>query len=156
MDWGQIVEKLIREAQAQGKFSRLAGHGRPLKLDQADESAEEWAAHHLLRNNGFRPDWLEEDLALRAEVEQARAALQRSWTWHQSELAALAGRRDLETEQRRSWLFGEWSLAQHRFRETIAANNQRRRTLNLKVPNDRFQRRLVDADAELSALTSAG
>lgn len=155
MDWAQIVEKLIREAQAEGKFDALAGRGRPLKLDQENEASEEWAANHLLKNNGFRPDWLEEDLALQAELEQARTALRRSWEWRQAEQAALADRHDLEAEQRRTWLFGEWALAQHRFRETLAALNRRRRDLNLKVPNDRFQRLVVDVEAELSRLTSA-
>lgn len=154
MDFDRLIEQLIRDAQAEGKFDNLPGRGRPLKLDETVESAETWAADHLLKNSGHRPAWLEEDAALQAELEQARAALRRSWAWRQAELAAL-GLPGPEARRRREWVEAEWTLAQARFRELVAGLNRRQRLLNLKVPLDRFQRRLVDVDAELRAATGA-
>lgn len=155
MDFDRIIEKLIRDAQAEGKFDNLQGQGKPLKLDEAAEGAETWAADHLLKNSGHRPAWLEEDAALQAELEQARAALRRSWAWRQAELTALGGPPDPEAQRRREWVEAEWTLAQARFRERVAELNQQRRLLNLKVPLERFQRRLVDVEAEIHKATSA-
>lgn len=154
MSFDSIIEKLIREAQAQGKFDNLSGQGRPLALDQEDENAEDWAANRLLKNNGFRPAWLEEDIALREALEQARQACRRSWEWRQAELQSLPGELS-EQQPRRAWVEAEWILAQDRFREAVAALNQRRRNLNLQVPSERFQRLLVDPELELRRLTQA-
>jgi DnaJ family protein C protein 28 len=154
MDFGRIIEKLIREAQSEGKFDNLEGAGKPLKLDQESEEAETWAAHHLLKNNDARPAWLEEDLALRADLDRARASLTRSRDWRRKELESLAGRADLETQRRRDWVEAEWVSALARFRQAVDQVNRRRRTLNLQVPNERFQRPLLDAEAEIARLSS--
>lgn len=150
MDWGRIVDQMIRDAQAAGKFNDLAGQGRPLTLDGSDETAETWAADHLLKNAGARPAWLEEDLALRQEAEQARAECARSWAWRAAELAALD-----ETAARRAWVEGEWARAQARFEQTLAGLNQRRRLLNLQLPSDRLQRPLLESAAELAHIMRA-
>jgi hypothetical protein len=146
----RIVEKLLREAQANGKFDNLSGQGQPLKLGQEDDTSEEWAANHLLKNQELRPDWLEEDLAIRAEAEQARQAVQRTQRWRNERLAALGTGEDAETIREREWAEAEWRRAQREFRETLARLNERLRTLNLKVPLERFQRRLLEIEAELA------
>lgn len=148
----RIVEKRLRDAQAEGKFDNLSGRGRPLKLDQEDETSEEWAANHLLKNQELRPDWLAEDLAIRAEVEQARRALQRSHRWRNERLAALGRGDDADVIREREWVEVEWLRARREFRETLEQLNQRIRTLNLKVPLERFQRRLLEPEAELKQL----
>lgn len=148
----RIVEKRLRDAQAEGKFDNLSGRGRPLKLDQEDENSEEWAAHHLLRNQALRPDWLEEDLAIRAEIEQARQAVRRSQRWRNERLTAIGTGGDAEVIREREWVEAEWSRARREFRETLEQLNRRIRTLNLKVPLERFQRRLLEPEAELKQL----
>lgn len=146
MDFDRLIEKLIRDAQAEGKFDNLPGRGQPLRLDETAEGAENWAADHLLKNSGHRPDWLEADAALQAELEAARAALRRTWAWRGAELAAAEGP---EAARRRAWAEAEWTLAQARFRERLAEVNRQQRLLNLKVPLERFQRLRVDAEAEI-------
>jgi DnaJ family protein C protein 28 len=147
-----IVEKRLRDAQAEGKFDNLSGRGRPLRLDQEDENSEEWAAHHLLKNQSLRPDWLEEDLAIRAEIEQARRAVQRSHRWRNERLAALGAVGDADVIREREWVEAEWLRARREFREMLEQLNRRIRVLNLKVPLERFQRRLLDAETELKKL----
>lgn len=149
MDFGSIVEKILREAQANGKFDNLAGSGRPLKLDDANEQSEDWAANHLLQNQNLRPAWLEEDLAIQAELEQARKKLRHTHVWYKTELTQLQSATSEKTIRQREWAEAEWGRAQREFRESLTQLNQRQRNLNLKVPLERFQRRVLDVEAEL-------
>jgi hypothetical protein len=151
-DFDRIVEKIIREAQQEGKLDPASGQGRKLNLDPDGADSHEWTAHHALENAGFRPDWLEEDVAIRDELAAARDAVRRSHEWRAAELAGLGARTDLEAERRRQWVDGEWLLALGRFRDTVAALNPRIRRLNLKVPSERFQRFVIDAEAEIDKL----
>jgi hypothetical protein len=149
MDFDRIVEKILREAQANGKFDNLTGMGQPLKLDGENESAEVWAANHLMHNQQLRPAWLEEDLAIQAEAEQVRRKLKRTRAWYQAEQKQLRGQSDEKTIRQREWAEAEWRRAQTEFRESLGQLNQRQRNLNLKVPLERFQRRVLDVEAEL-------
>lgn len=154
MDFDRIVEKILREAQANGKFDNLPGAGRPLKLDDANENSEDWAANHLLQNQNLRPAWLEEDLAIQAELEQARKKLRRTHGWYQTERAQLQNATSETAIRQREWAEAEWRRTQTEFRESLAQLNLRQRNLNLKVPLERFQRRLLDVEAELAQIIS--
>lgn len=156
MNWDRIIEQKIREAREEGKFDNLRGQGRPLNLDDNPFEDPAWqAANHLLKENGFRPDWLEDDVALRKKLAQARAALARSWDWRTGELEALRGRDDPEALQQRAWVLAEVDRAQTRFRESIAQINTGIANLNLKVPHTRFQRMKLIADDELQRVLQA-
>ncbi len=153
MDWDKLVESKIRAAQEEGKFDNLRGRGRPLKLDEDPFEDPAWEmANDLLKQGGFLPDWLEQGRDLHEQLQQARAALRRSRRWREEALAGLGGRTDLEAQQQRNYIAGEWSRAQAQFRAQIVKINQETLTYNLKVPLDRFQRRRVDVAAELKAL----
>ncbi len=70
MDLQQIVEEQLRQAREDGKFDNLRGHGQPLRLDENPFEDPAWQmANDLLKKNGFRPEWLEEDIALRGELD---------------------------------------------------------------------------------------
>lgn len=152
-DFDKIVEQILRDAQAQGKFDNLDGQGRPLSLDNEREDTEEWAANHLLKNQNLRPAWLEEDLAIRQELEAARAALRRSLAWRTAELKRLAESKGDDALRHRQWVESEWGRAQQEFREVVKQLNQRIRNLNLKVPLERFQQTPVDAESEIRNVT---
>jgi hypothetical protein len=64
--WESLVERQIREAMEAGKFDNLPFQGQPLpKVD--DAYAGDWAlAHHVLRNAGMAPSWIEADKDVRA------------------------------------------------------------------------------------------
>jgi hypothetical protein len=68
------VERVIREAQEQGEFDRLAGKGRPLPLTGALEEA--WWIKEKLRREKLSE--LPEALAIRHEAEQVLAGLERA------------------------------------------------------------------------------
>lgn len=156
MNWDRIIEEKIREAQAEGKFNNLPGAGRPLNLDDDPFEDPDWAAaNRLLKNSGFRPDWLEEDVELRQKLTQARRLLKQTWQWRREQLGLLGERNDTEAILQRNYIEAEWTRAQARFREGLAEVNQGVASLNLKVPTDRLHRRIVDVDAELRKITAA-
>jgi Domain of unknown function (DUF1992) len=65
-----LVEKHVREAQAQGVFDNLPGAGAPLALDDDAMVPEELrAAYRILKNSGYVPPEVEALRDLR-EVEQ--------------------------------------------------------------------------------------
>ena len=73
----RIAEAKIRQGQAAGEFSRLAGEGKPLDLgEMRGVRAEDRAAFSLLRNAGFAP----EEVATRRELAVVEAEIARGAT----------------------------------------------------------------------------
>lgn len=150
MNWDRIIEQKIREAQEEGKFDNLNGKGRSLNLDENPFEDPAWRmANDLLKEQGFRPDWLEEDVTLREKLAQTRTALARTRDWRAEQLAALGARDDPEAIRQRVWIASEWDRAVERFRESLAQINAGIANLNLKVPHERFQRRKLVVEDEL-------
>jgi DnaJ family protein C protein 28 len=139
------IEELIRRAMEAGKFDNLPGKGKPLRLEDNSQEDPEWRmAHHLLRSNGFSLPWIEKRQEIETELEAARGALKRSWAWRQ---AALAEKQPADLVE------GEWGRSVQSFREKIADINKLIFSYNLEVPSDRFQRRMLDAERELTAVS---
>lgn len=157
MRWDRIIEQKIREAQEQGKFNDLRGKGRPLKLDENPYEDPAWeAAHQLLKENGFRPDWLEADVAVREKLAQARQSLTRTRDWRSEQMEKLGVRADAPAVEQRTFVQMEWLRALTEFRETLAAVNKEIARLNLMVPHTRFQRLKLDVEAEVQRIVSVG
>jgi len=150
VDFDRVVEEQIRRAREEGKFDNLRGQGQPLNLDENPFEDPTWRlANDLLKKNGFRPDWLEDDVSIRDQVAQARLAALRAREWRASALAALAGQTSAAAIERRAAVEQEWKDAQARFRTRLNGINQQIFNLNLKVPNTRLQRLKLDVEAEL-------
>ncbi len=139
-NWQLGVEKAIQEAMAAGEFDNLPGSGKPLALDRAGSDPTLWAAHNLLRNGGFKPDWIAERKELEGEIEMARAALRRSWRWRAEALAA---------GESLSLVASQWGKAMTRFRTVVEELNPRIRTYNLKTRVVQMQIRVLDAEREI-------
>lgn len=157
MDFDRIVEQAIRAAQEEGKFANLRGHGQRLNLDDnpfEDPAAQ--MAHHLLKQQGFRPDWLEADVAIRDGLARARQALARARDWRAAEVQALGERSDHRALELRQWVAHEWAQAQARFRTELGELNKAIFSLNLKVPHDRLQRHRIEVEKELQQIMAAG
>ena len=154
MKWDRLIEEQIRAAQEEGKFDNLSGKGRPLRLDENPFEDPAWqTANHLLKENGFRPEWLEADVDLRAQWERAREALVRAKEWCAAQTAECAGRADPAAIQQRAFAEEEWTRSQARFREALAGINKAIARLNLIVPSAQLHRRLLDVEVELQRLT---
>lgn len=86
--WGELVERQIREAMECGAFRDLPGKGKPLSLEDWSLVPEEMRlAHHVMKNQGFYPDWIEAG----QEIEAERARLMASEQGHarREEIGAL-------------------------------------------------------------------
>jgi hypothetical protein len=71
----RVAEEKIREAIEQGHFDDLRGAGKPLPKPGDDFAGEDWIGLHVLRENGFLPEWLELRRQIHAEKERAPAAM---------------------------------------------------------------------------------
>ena len=153
MNFDRAIEEIIRKAQEEGKFDNLRGKGRPLTWEENPFEDPAWQmANKILKDGGFRPDWLEDEVELREKVTRARAALARTRDWRASELAALGTGEDPETRHKRALIADEWSRALDRFRESLEQINAAIAVLNLKVPHVRFQRAKLVVEEELQKL----
>ncbi|GAB1691645.1 DUF1992 domain-containing protein [Krasilnikovia sp. M28-CT-15] len=73
------VDRLIRQAQEQGEFDNLRGTGKPLS-DHGREYDEDWWIKDWLAREGAGSGVLPSTLALRREVEDLPAAVDRLHT----------------------------------------------------------------------------
>lgn len=72
MNFDQIVESLIKEAQARGEFDNLPGRGKPIDLTEYFSTPEDVrVAQTLLKNSGFVPieiELLQDIAALKEKI----------------------------------------------------------------------------------------
>lgn len=59
MSFERIAEEKIREAIEQGAFNNVKGMGKPLESHDDEFTGDDWLGLHVLRQNGFLPEWLE-------------------------------------------------------------------------------------------------
>ncbi|MHB8958051.1 MAG: DnaJ family domain-containing protein [Candidatus Limnocylindrales bacterium] len=126
--WESLVERQIREAMEDGKFDNLPFQGGPLPKED-DAYAGEWAlAHHVLKNAGMAPPWIEADKDARELLGRRDAILARASSGPVP--TASARRRDLAALE-----------------GLVVAVNAAVARLNAEAPTDRQHRRpLVLAD----------
>jgi DnaJ family protein C protein 28 len=145
--WESLIDQKIREAMEQGEFDDLPGKGEPIDTSENPfEDPEMRLAHRILRNAGFAPSWIEERKDIDSAFEIARKELSRVWTVLQN-----AQGTNHEPAARARW---EKGLAA--FREQAGELNRRIVAWNLKVPAAGFQRRLIDAEKEISEVERTG
>ena len=134
------IEEIIQAAIQKGEFKNLPGEGQPLKLDPNAFSQDEWQlAHHLLKENGFAPEFIEIRQSIEADLEAARADLRRACRWRKQ------AREKGESED---WVRSEFQRAQSQFRERITDLNHRIRDYNLIIPAQAFHRSPLNAPGE--------
>src|ERR1051325_4181459 len=110
MNLDGVIEQIIRKAQAEGKFDNLRGKGQPIHWEDNPFEDPAWEmGHHLLKENGFRPDWLEEGFELREKLAQGRKALARTHAWRAEELQRLGAREDAQAKHQRLLIADEWN-----------------------------------------------
>ena len=74
-NWESLAERRIREAANEGAFDELRGRGRPQDLTENPFEGDLALGHHVLRNAGFRPDWIERQRELDAALTALAARL---------------------------------------------------------------------------------
>ena len=142
------VDAIIRAAMEEGTFDNLPGAGRPLNLDENPYLEREWQlAYHLLKENGFAPDFIERRQAIEQQLAAARELLARSWAWRLR--APGAG-------EEAGLVESQWRAAQATFETRVDELNKQIKHYNLSIPNPRFERAKVNLDRELEQLKQGG
>jgi len=149
IDWGELAERRIAEAQEQGEFDDLPGQGEPLDLTENPFADPEWrVAYKILQDSGFTLDWIELDKEIRAELKACRERLLRSKHWYERSMAQLGYQESCWVEGERIRVQYTWKQALETFADQVAQINKKIELLNLKVPLVSLQRPKIFADEE--------
>lgn len=141
------IDQIIQSAMQEGAFDNLPGKGKPLKLDENPHLDPEWQlAYHLLKQNGFAPNFVEKRQAIEMELADARQTLARTWAWRVTSLSEGGSAEFVEAE---------WARAKNAFRETIEKVNKKIRDYNLGIPVQTLYRPLVVLEKEISIITGS-
>lgn len=140
------IDDIIRKAMEEGAFDNLRGKGRPMELDNNPYLDQSWQmAYHLLKENGFAPQFIEMRQEIEGQLAAARSALVRSWVWRQQALEA--------GEDAGNDAYTKWKKARQRFEASVLELNAKIRNYNLSVPHEKLARLLIDPEAEMAQLT---
>ncbi|HEY4717939.1 MAG TPA: DnaJ family domain-containing protein [Anaerolineales bacterium] len=140
------IEEIIQQAIKDGAFDNLPGKGKPLNLEDNPFIDPEWQlAYHLLKQNGFAPQFIEERQAIEVELAAARENLARSWAWRQ---------RALERGEALTFVEEEWGRAKLAFTQVVETLNKKIRNYNLHVPLPTLSRNLIDEQEEFARIES--
>ena len=149
MNWSEIVERQIVEAQERGEFDDLPGKGRPLDLTGNPFADPDWrVAYKILQDNGFTLDWIELDKEIRAKLKACREQLLQSRRWYERSIAQLRLQESRRAEEERIRVQHTWEHALEIFADQVAQINKKIELLNLKVPLVHLQRPKISADEE--------
>ncbi len=126
LNWESWVEKLIRQAQEEGRFDHLEGQGKPLNLGPDDPDPAQALVNKLLHDQGFVPAWLELEQHIGTEIKAARTAILRSYHWCQAAWAQPGADRERVKD--------EWERALADFGRKIEEINGLILNHNLELP----------------------
>jgi len=129
-----LVEQRIQQAMADGQFDNLPGQGKPLPLDDNPyQTAGQNLGFHLLKQNGYAPEWIERDKEIRQTLTAARAKVQQAWLQHTEDSPA-------------------WEQVLLEFSETLKTLNRKIDSFNLMVPLLFCQRDRLNLTTELEVI----
>lgn len=157
MNLGRLIEKKLQEAREAGKFDHLPQKGALDLSDDAGVPEDQRLAMHLLKSNGFLPDWIEDDKALREKLSAARENLYRAFVWRQRQLTQAQA----QSVEKRAQIERRWNEARTKFEVNVAAINKDIFNFNLRAPSiavhrlplrlkeeyERLERKAPDLDA---------
>jgi len=156
MNWSEIVERQIVEAQERGEFDDLPGKGKPLDLTENPFADPEWRlAYKILQDSGFTLDWIELDKEIRAALKACREQLLQSKRWYERSIAHLEHQEGRQAEEERIRVQYTWEHALETFADQVAQINKKIELLNLKVPLVNLQRPKISVEEEKLRLGQA-
>ena len=132
MKSNSAIDKIIENAIAEGKFENLPGEGQPIEWDLNDFSGDDWElAHHLLKENGFAPEFIELRKAIEQDLEQAQKEYRIAFAYKNQ---------SLELGEPVASIDRHWNPAKAKYAQTIETLNKRIADYNLIIPSDQFYR----------------
>jgi len=138
----EIIQRAIRE----GAFENLSGKGQPFNWDDSAAIEDDWQlAYHLLKENGYAPDFIETRQAIESDLAASRKVLERSWDW----------RLKASQSEDPSFVSSEWAKAKSAFELRVGELNKQIRDYNLSIPAQAFYMKTVDSQKEITALAKS-
>jgi DnaJ homolog subfamily C member 28 len=140
------IEDLLRRAMEEGKFDNLPGKGKPLHLGDTNPHADpDWEmAFSLIKDAGFSLPWIETIREIEKEIDEAQHNLRLAWESYKFAV---------DQSHTSVYVEPEWERAKHAFHDKLVELNRRIRDYNLEVPNTRFQRPVLNFEAEVKKIT---
>ncbi|TEU16799.1 MAG: DUF1992 domain-containing protein [Anaerolineales bacterium] len=149
VNWSELVERQIVEAQERGEFDDLPGKGKPLGLTENPFADPDWrVAYKMLQDNDFTLDWIELDKEIRAELKACRKQWLQSKRWYERSMAQLEHQESRRAKEERTRVQYAWKQALETFADQVAQINEKIELLNLKVPLINLQRPKISVDEE--------
>jgi len=140
------IEEIIQQAMQEGAFDNLPGKGQPLNIDDNPHLDPEWQlAYHLLKENGFAPEFIEKRQAIELQLAEARQALARSWAWRAQAL---------DEGKPADWVEAEWSKAKAKFEEKVNNINKQISNYNISIKSGTFYRSPINAESEIVVIAN--
>ena len=138
------IDEIIQNAIKDGAFDQLPGQGKPLDWDQHSPVEDDWQlAHHLLKENGFPPEFIETRQSIESDLAAARADLKRAFDWKN---------KAIEASEDPEFADGQWAKAKSTFESGVGNLNKKIRDYNLNIPSQSFYRAPIDLLTELAKL----
>ena len=133
--YSNFVENKIREAEEQGLFRNLPGQGKPLRFDD-DEVGDPkyWLAHHLLKNAGLLPTWVELAKDIDRLEDQIQAIEQEYREWLETEARLLAGLSAAGLRGRLPGLRAIYVRFMQRYQNQLRITQEHKQRFNYDVP----------------------
>ena len=142
-EFRSAVDRLIAEAQQEGKFDNLPGRGKPLRLKKNPYAEEQALAFELLQNNNYTLPWIAKRNEILAKIDAFRAGLQQAWRYHRRRLSVAV------PPGERAALRDEWAAVLSEQAAAIEKLNKEIADLNLSVPAERLELLKLNLDREL-------
>jgi hypothetical protein len=133
-DWQSTIDEAIQDGIARGAFDNLPGQGQPLRWEDGPADSEWWLVHHVLKNAGFSPAWIEDRKTLAAERQTLLADLRAFAGWYAEAITGLAALDPRDAALRRTELAESRERRLARFGEDARRLNERIDRFNLSVP----------------------
>lgn len=130
-----FVENKIREAEEQGLFRNLPGQGKPLRFDD-DEVGDPkyWLAHHMLKNAGLLPAWVELAKEIDRLEDRVQAIEQEYREWLATEARLLAGLSAAGLRGRLPGIRAMYTRFMQRYQRQLEVTQEHKQRFNYEVP----------------------
>jgi len=145
-DWGSYIDRQIRKAMEQGEFDNLPGEGKPLSLQEDENTPNEMRmAYKILRENDLAPEWIMQGKAIDAKIDVLLDRLNRAASAYRAALNAPDATASSRASADRSW-----HTVQAKLTASAAKLNQEIAAYNLKIPAGIIHKLTLNIQHEIS------
>ncbi len=132
--WETLTDRLLKDALTDGRFSNLAGEGKPLNIEDDSHTPPELRlAHKILKDNDLAPEWIIVGKSIETRREKLLAQIAKAYHVYLGALADAS--RDAEQgAARKQQATHVWNQAVVGFEKAADRLNSELLSYNLKIP----------------------